>query len=74
MTSIPMMYRPTSKESIDADVLFIPTDSQDKDSNRKLNQLRQNPLWQRLEAVKQGKVYLVDYSTWRGANCSPQKE
>jgi iron complex transport system substrate-binding protein len=53
---------------IDADVLFIPTDLQDKDSDRKLSHLMQNPLWQSLEAVKQGKVYLVDYHTWRSAN------
>jgi iron complex transport system substrate-binding protein len=53
---------------IDADVLFIPTDSQDKDSNDKLTQLMQNPLWQQLEAVRKGKVYLVDYHVWRSAN------
>lgn len=53
---------------IDADVLFIPTDSQDENSNDRFNQLRQNPLWQKLEAVKQSKVYLVDYHIWRSAN------
>ncbi|MGG6269527.1 ABC transporter substrate-binding protein [Leptolyngbya sp. AN03gr2] len=55
-------------EVIDADVLFIPTDPQDRDSKRKLSELMQSPLWQQLEVVKQGKVYLVDYHVWRGAN------
>jgi iron complex transport system substrate-binding protein len=53
---------------IDADVIFIPTDSLDKPSNEKLGHLMKNPLWQRLKAVQQGRVYFVDYHVWRGAN------
>ncbi|MGF1567347.1 MAG: ABC transporter substrate-binding protein [Nodosilinea sp.] len=53
---------------IDADVLFIPTDNQDQDSNQKLAELKQSPLWQQLKVVQRGRVYAVDYHIWRGAN------
>jgi iron complex transport system substrate-binding protein len=53
---------------VDADVIFIPTDARDRESNRRLDYIKQSPLWQRLEAVRQNRVYLVDYHTWRSAN------
>lgn len=53
---------------IDADVIFIPTDPKDRDSSQRLAQLMQKSLWKRLKAVKQNRVYFVDYHIWRSAN------
>jgi len=51
---------------IDGDILFVATTS--KESEELLEELKQNPLWSQLKAVKQGRVYAVDYATWRGGN------
>jgi iron complex transport system substrate-binding protein len=52
---------------LDGDAIFIMMVSDDKGS-QVWNRLQANPLWSQLEAVKQDRVYLVDYSTWRGVN------
>lgn len=51
---------------IDGDILFVATDG--AESARKLAELKQNPLWKKLKAVQQNRVYPVNYPTWRGGN------
>ncbi len=51
---------------IDGDVLFIATDGDE--ATQKLAELKQNPLWQKLRAVQNDRVYEVNYPTWRGGN------
>jgi iron complex transport system substrate-binding protein len=59
-----------SKERLmdmDGDIIFLAVD-EDQDSRMMLKQLQQNPLWQQLNAVKNGQVYPVNLATWRGGN------
>ena len=51
---------------IDGDVLFVAATS--GESEELLKQLKQKPLWNQLRAVQQGRVYPVNYGTWRGGN------
>lgn len=52
---------------MDGDVIFISVD-EDDDSENMLKQLKQKPLWNKLKAVQQGRVYTVNLQTWRGGN------
>lgn len=60
-----------SEESIfdmDGDILFLFKTEEDKESSKLLEKLKKNPLWQKLKAVKNDKVYEVNLPTWRGGN------
>jgi len=60
-----------SKEAIpdmDGDVIFVVVDREDDDAEAMFEQLKQDALWNQLEAVQNGKVYPVDLPTWRGGN------
>lgn len=50
---------------MDGDVIFA-ISHMDGDGLDVVNQLENQPLWSQLEAVKQGKVYLVDAQHWYG--------
>jgi len=50
---------------IDADVIFLLVSSH-KRSTELLEQLQQKPIWRHLKAVKQNRVYPVDFLTWHG--------
>jgi iron complex transport system substrate-binding protein len=52
---------------MDGDVIFLSVDEND-DSRNVLKQLKQKPLWNKLVAVQQGRVYTVNLPTWRGGN------
>jgi iron complex transport system substrate-binding protein len=51
---------------IDGDILFVATDGEE--AAQKITNLKQNPLWQKLRAVQNDRVYPVNYPTWRGGN------
>jgi iron complex transport system substrate-binding protein len=51
---------------IDGDILLVAVTS--GKSEEILEQLKQKPLWNKLRAVQQGRVYPVNYATWRGGN------
>jgi iron complex transport system substrate-binding protein len=51
---------------IDSDVIFIAPLQQD--DRAFINELKKKPLWSQLKAEKQDRVYLVDFSVWRGLN------
>jgi len=53
-------------DKADGDILFVGVYT--TDDLEKLEELKQKPLWQKLRAVQQNKVYPVDYMTWRGFN------
>lgn len=53
-------------EEADGDILFVAAYF-DSDQSR-LNQLQKSPLWQKLRAVQQNYVYVVDADVWRGGN------
>jgi iron complex transport system substrate-binding protein len=53
-------------EEADGDFLFVAAYF-DSDQSR-LNRLQQSPLWQKLRAVQQNHVYVVDADVWRGGN------
>jgi iron complex transport system substrate-binding protein len=58
-----------SKETLDkadGDVLLI--GGLTEDDKGRLEELKQEPLWQQLKAVQQNRVYIIDYMTWRGGN------
>lgn len=60
---------PISVEEIDkadGDILFV--GMMTTDDRKKLETLKQQPLWQKLRVVQQDRVYPVDYMTWRGFN------
>lgn len=48
---------------IDAYAIFVYVD---REANDELETLRANPLWDRLEAVQAGRVFLVEASVWNG--------
>ncbi|MCA1992666.1 MAG: iron-siderophore ABC transporter substrate-binding protein [Coleofasciculus sp. S288] len=52
---------------IDGDALFLIT-FKDEENLELVNQLKQNPLWSQLQAVKQNRVYQVDADRWFGYN------
>jgi iron complex transport system substrate-binding protein len=52
---------------LEGDVLFLNVWSREQDAvsaDRQYEELRQNPLWQRLPAVRNGEVYRVDPGHW----------
>jgi iron complex transport system substrate-binding protein len=51
---------------IDGDVLFVAADG--AEAAQTITELKQNPLWQKLRAVQNDRVYPVNYPTWRGGN------
>ncbi|YAF93732.1 MAG: ABC transporter substrate-binding protein [Nodularia sp. CChRGM 3473] len=53
-------------EDVDGDFLFVAAYF-DSDKSQ-LNRLQQSPLWQKLRAVQQNRVYVVDADVWRGGN------
>ena len=53
-------------EIADGDFLFI--GGLTRDEQDKIQELEQQPLWQKLQAVQEGHVYTIDYMTWRGGN------
>lgn len=54
-------------ESIDGDIMFAIVDT-DADSQEIFEQVQQEPLWQKLVAVKKDQVYVVETLSWRGGN------
>jgi iron complex transport system substrate-binding protein len=52
-------------EKLDGDIIFAIVDD---DSKKAFEQLKNNPLWNKLEAVQEGKVYPVNLATWRGGD------
>lgn len=53
-------------EKFDGDILLIGVmTNRDRE---KLEALKRKPLWQKLRAVQQNRVYAVDYMTWYGSN------
>ncbi|EDX85247.1 Periplasmic binding protein [Synechococcus sp. PCC 7335] len=54
-------------ESIDGDIIFAIVD-EDEASIQAFNRLREKPLWSKLNAVQQGRIYPVNLATWRGGN------
>lgn len=40
----------------------------DEDGKKALERNKNHPLWQKLKAVKQRKVYVVNRHVWRGSN------
>jgi iron complex transport system substrate-binding protein len=54
-------------EKLNGDIIFAIVDDDD-DSERFFAQLQQNPLWNQLKAVQEGKVYPVNLATWRGGS------
>lgn len=51
---------------IDGDVLFVAADGEE--AAQEMLEVKQNPLWQKLRAVQNNRVYPVNYPTWRGGN------
>ncbi len=51
---------------IDGDILFVATDG--SEAAQTMTELKRNPLWQKLRAVQNDRVYSVNYPTWRGGN------
>ncbi len=52
-------------EDIDAYAIFVYTDVDGEESRERLTS---NPLWQRLDAVKNDRVFFVDAGAWNGAD------
>lgn len=52
---------------LDGDVIFV-ISYVDDDSVDRVNELKNQPLWSQLEAVKQGKVYPVNAQHWYGVD------
>ena len=62
----PYEYLQISEEELDkinGDILFVTSFS---DSKSYIERLQKKPLWQKIKAVQQNKVYFVDGETWRG--------
>jgi len=53
--------------SLDADVLFLFAVN-DEQGEKTWNKLKNHPIWQKLDVVKNEQVYLVDFATWRMTN------
>ncbi|MGG6294874.1 ABC transporter substrate-binding protein [Leptolyngbya sp. AN02str] len=51
---------------INGDILFVAANG--REAALKLEELKQNPLWQQIKAVQQNRIYSVNYPTWRGGN------
>lgn len=67
--SVPANMLPISEEELDkadGDILFV--GMMTTDDRKKLEDLKQKPLWQKLRAVQRHRVYPIDYMTWRGFN------
>lgn len=52
-------------EQVDGDVLFIIAYGGNETGEQDLNLLQQKPLWKKLKAVQQSRVYYVNPTTWR---------
>jgi iron complex transport system substrate-binding protein len=53
-------------EKADGDILFVATFAE---NDRQIwNRLKQKPVWKKLRGIQQNRVYLVDYSVWRGGD------
>jgi iron complex transport system substrate-binding protein len=52
-------------ELIDGDVMFVIAYGENDTGKRNLSILQQKPLWKKLKAVKQNRVYYVNPTTWR---------
>lgn len=69
ITSLPYGEIKFSEEDIpkaDGDVLFVA--AYFKSDRAYLNQIMEKPLWGKLRAVQQNRVYVVDAEIWRGGN------
>lgn len=53
--------------SLDGDVLFL-FSVNDEQGKETWNKLKNHPIWQKLDVVKNEQVYLVDFETWRMHN------
>lgn len=54
-------------EKLNGDIIFAIVDDDDN-SEKAFEQLKNAPLWNKLKAVQEGKVYPVNLATWRGGN------
>lgn len=52
----------------DGDVMFVMAHGDGDTGERDLNLIQQKPLWKRLKAVQQNRVYYVNPIVWRGRN------
>jgi len=50
-------------ETADGNIVFITTSDE-----QMLERLKQQPIWKRLKAVQQNRVYVVDQSIWTGGD------
>ncbi|MEO1341102.1 MAG: iron-siderophore ABC transporter substrate-binding protein [Cyanobacteria bacterium J06635_13] len=50
----------------DGDILFVTVTGET--DRKKFEELKSNPLWEKLKAVQKDNVYLVDSLTWQGGN------
>ncbi|WP_228055161.1 iron-siderophore ABC transporter substrate-binding protein [Gloeocapsopsis crepidinum] len=67
-TTAPLGFITFSEETFDkadGDILFV-YNSYDGESH--LQRLKNNPLWSKLKAVQQNRVYFVDVSVWRNSD------
>ncbi len=65
----PQGYINISEETLemaDGDVIFVVVYGGNETGERDLDTIQQKPLWQKLKAVRQNRVYYVDPTTWRG--------
>ncbi len=65
MIEVPNAYYTVSKEEIekaDGDVLFVTTFS--NDGAQAFEEIQRDPLWQKLKAVQNNRVYSVDFMSW----------
>ncbi|MEO0707257.1 MAG: iron-siderophore ABC transporter substrate-binding protein [Cyanobacteria bacterium J06649_5] len=61
-----LQFGEESLDIADGDFLFI--GGLTRDEKDKIQELEQQPLWQKLRAVQENHVYIIDYMTWRGGN------
>jgi iron complex transport system substrate-binding protein len=62
---------PVSEERLDladGDVMFVMAYRVGDTGEQNFKRIQQKPLWQKLNAVQQNRVYYVDSSQWRGRN------
>jgi iron complex transport system substrate-binding protein len=57
----------TMQADADGDVIFT-SHWMDEDGQKALKNTQNNPLWQKLKAVQQNQVYVVNRHLWRGSN------
>jgi len=62
---------PLSEEKLDVadgDVMFVMAHGGNDTGERDFNRIQQSPLWKKLKAVQNNRVYYVDPIVWRGRN------